>query len=316
MYSRREDFVIKYQESIIYLSTSFAFLSVFILGAGRYRTILLFAFFYILKTLFSVYKKDIKILYYLFLPALLVLFYSDVITGQIYPIFPHLHFLITILIVVIVEMLFRIFSSKILQSASNNMLFKICPKCMYNNKILVIKCAYCSYSKELGINDVRTDMRSEISKSEKIISEIEKYKKSGLLKNPSRKIITILNLDPDDFILINCRIFPFNTFFKNDIQDLMSNLVMTAKKIYFIDYSFFAKGWRTKEFLSYDEIIEVSVAMKREFASKEPVLFIKAKNNYEIHFRKLFPYRKKIHAIVECIKKRNPKVNFSIDFLL
>jgi hypothetical protein len=37
------------------------------------------------------------------------------------------------------------------------------------------------------------------------------------------------------------------------------------------------------------------------------------KSRYEILFSTLFPYRKKIHEIINCIKRRNPVINVKID---
>ena len=303
-------------QTIVILSYSVPFLLIFVMGIGRYRVVLSFSMFFLVKAALSYFKKENRLLYLLFLPVLLSMLYLDIKNGQIYPIFPRLNFIVTISIVIAIEVLMRGYINNILERLSDKVLFKVCPSCKYDNKNLVEQCNNCSYSKNNDGNLIEIEQSNNMPiVTLDINNEIENYNKVGLYRKPSKKIVDILNLSVGESVLINLKIFPFRTFFKDGNRDIANNLILTSQGIYFLDYSFFGSGWRMRKVISYGQIINVSFTSKKVFASEKPIFSINTANGlYEVLFSTFSPYREKIERIIDCIKKRNPKISVEIDF--
>lgn len=149
----------------------------------------------------------------------------------------------------------------------------------------------------------------KINESETI--EVEKYRKIGLFKKPKKSLLHLLDLNHNEEILINLRLFPLRSIFINNIKEgYAMRLVLTTERIIFI----LNRGWILKEFITYDSINEILLTRKRINSSTFPEVMIKTSTNtYEILFTTLFPYRDKINGIVDCMKNRNPNINAGID---
>jgi hypothetical protein len=114
-----------------------------------------------------------------------------------------------------------------------------------------------------------------------------------------------LQLKSNEVLLINLKVFPFKSFFKNGAEEIVKNLVLTTERVLFVDYSFLGSGWRFREILLLDDI-QYLTASKNE----EPFIKFQTKENYfEIYFRNFIPYKNKIAGIMNCIKKRNSHVS-------
>jgi len=146
---------------------------------------------------------------------------------------------------------------------------------------------------------------------EDIAIEIENYKKIGLFKKPKDRDLNFLDLRNDEKVLINLRLFPFKSIFINNIKERYAKrLILTTKRIIFI----INRGYIFKEFFPYNDITDLLITKKWYISGDFPVIIIKTvSDTYEILFATLFPYRKKIHGIIDCIKKRNPKIDMKID---
>jgi hypothetical protein len=145
---------------------------------------------------------------------------------------------------------------------------------------------------------------------EAILMEVENYKKVGLFKVPKKKLLDLLALGVNEEVLINLRIFPGRSIFRDNIRERYAKcLVLTTERIFIIN-----RGWIIKEAISFDKIKEVLVTRKWQISSDVPVIIIKTINSvYDIYFYSIFFYKKKIWGIVDCIKKRNSKINVEID---
>ncbi len=140
--------------------------------------------------------------------------------------------------------------------------------------------------------------------------EIDKYRKAGLYKKPKKQLLNLLGLKRNKEILINFRIFPSRSIFKNDIRERHAKyLVLTTERIFIVN-----RGWIIKEVISFDEITDVLVMRKWQISTDVPVIIIKTINDsYEIFFYGFFSKIKKIKGIIDCIKERNPNINLEID---
>jgi len=146
---------------------------------------------------------------------------------------------------------------------------------------------------------------------EDIAIETKKYKKIGLFKKPKNRLLSLLDLKHSEEVLINLRLFPFRSIFKNDIKERYAKrLVLTTERIIIV----IKRNWILKYSLPYYEVTDIFITKEWYISGDFPVINIKTANDtYKILFTTLFPYRKKIQAIVDCIKKRNPKINVEID---
>lgn len=302
-------------DAIILFSTSVATLLVFLSGLGRYRVILLFFIFFLLRAVFSYFKLSSTGLYLLLLPVLLIVLPLDIKYGQFLPLFPNLHFIISITFLIVVELLARSCTVGILRRLTNKEIFRVCPECMYDNRNLVDECASCNYKS--SSSDSIVEQRSPVSGiklANDIKKEIDKNTKLGLLKKPSGKILKSLRLEVDENILVNIKIFPNRSFFKNGVREVGGNFVMTTKRIVFIGFSFLGGGWRFKEIIHYDQLSDIRVEMKQLVTKKEPVIVFKTIDNvYELYFKSLLPFRNKINGIIDCLRKNNASVPITID---
>lgn len=147
--------------------------------------------------------------------------------------------------------------------------------------------------------------------NEDIVVEIESYKNIGLFTKPKKQLLDFLILQQDEEILINLRLIPSRSIFKNDIRERYAQrLILTTERIIFI----INKGYILKEFFPYTQITDILVTKRWYISGDHPVIVIKTANDtYEVLFLSLFSYKKKIQGIVDCIKKRNPKINVEID---
>jgi hypothetical protein len=144
--------------------------------------------------------------------------------------------------------------------------------------------------------------------------EIDTYKKAGLFKNPSKKLLKILDLTSSESILINLKVVPFRAILKNNKEEpTASNIILTTGKLIFV-----SNGWVMKynETVSYNEIQDILVTKKELHKAEVPVIIIKTENDtYEIFFFEISLKRifKKINGIIDCIRKRNPNIDIRID---
>ena len=309
-------FVTNNYNAILNLSSSIIELLIFATGLGRYRIILFYSAFSLLKAIFNWLKvDDLRILYFFYLPILVITLYVDIQKGQFYPIFPKLPFWITVLILVVAELSTREYVKKMLWKLSDGEIFSVCPSCKYDNRNIVTQCSNCSFRKGIEkVDEKRYEYRDSTLIYSNLNKEIENYKKIGLFKKIPLRIFNLLGICENETILIYSRVFPFKSLFKNSIRLILNNIVLTSERIIFVDYYFFSSGWRVKEVFSYDEIVEVVATMKKLGIKKEPVIIIKTiKDSYELFFRTLFPYRGKIKGIIDCIKKRNPNIPVTMD---
>ncbi len=115
--------------------------------------------------------------------------------------------------------------------------------------------------------------------------------------------------------------FAFIWFSKDGVTKYGLNLLLTNKRMIFIDYSLFGgSGWHLRENIFYDDIISLSAAKHVLGINEKPTLFITTtQHSYEIGFFHILPDSEivqinKVLAIIDCIKKRNPHIETQVTF--
>lgn len=130
--------------------------------------------------------------------------------------------------------------------------------------------------------------------------EIERFKEIDLYKKSYKQLLGFVNLNTNEEILINLRLFPFGNIFINNVRERYAKyLILTTDRIIFV----VNRGYLSKKFFSYNKITDIVTTRKWYISGNQPVIIIKTENNtYEIMFTTLF-YRKQVEGIVNCIKK-------------
>jgi hypothetical protein len=137
-------------------------------------------------------------------------------------------------------------------------------------------------------------------------AEIKYYKKIGLFKMPDNSILNLLRLKNNEKILINLKIFPFRSIFKNDIRERHAQfLILTNDRILII-----RKDISISDIILFDDLTNLIISKKWLMTADLPVISIKTSTDlFDIYFYKIAPYKKKIEGIISCIQQRNPKIS-------
>lgn len=314
MFSRLKEQAVRNHKAVRYFSMGAVTWLVFAIGLARYRSVLCFGLFFILWGFVAYSETKHKLLTIALLPSLLVTLYLDVHNGQLFPVVPHLSVLITIVSLVVIGELFMNGIYRVLTKWSGGALFEMCPRCKCNNKSLVDQCSHCSYKKTLSHNEIMNkEMIEGVEIDPAIASEIAEYRKAWF-EQPTKKILSLLGLHRNEFVLTNLNLSPLASYFKDGVRSVAGNMVLTTERIIFIHRVFFEKGWRMREDVPYSELIEVCICVKRLVVAEEPVISIKTQScNYEICFRTTTSYEKRISAIISCIRGMSPGVKITTD---
>lgn len=309
--------IIEKHEAVVAFFMGLETLLVFAVGLGRYRTVLVFGFFFLLRALLRWAARKERFLLILMLPALLTSIYYDFTRGQIFPVFQFGNALITIASLMIADALFvRLFLNRVLQKWSSQALFKVCPICKFDNKSLVNRCACCSYYKADIVESYTAEDRliDVPHMPNDLINEIEEYKRAGFNKQPSKKTIKLVGLNFDEYILLNMRFFASPSFFIDGVRTVADNFLLTTQRVIFIHSLFFEKGWRMRETIIYKDITRLLITSRRVLNTDQPSLRIETQNGYyEIGFQAITDYREKIDNIILCIRRRRPDVRIESD---
>ena len=297
-----KNFLIKYHDGAVNLSGFLATSLVFLSGIGRYRTVLAYALYCLLKGLWAVVGKGAEAKYIL-LPTIIISLYFDLTKGQIWPLFERSYFIVSVGIAVVLDTLARRRVQKLIEEISKGDLFIICPSCNYDNKELVKICQACSYKKGDPFSALRrTDLLSV------------RGEKGGVIRMPER-VIQMLGIKEQEKILFSMRVFPFKSVFRNGEQEIVTFFVLTNTRIIFLDYHYFSYSWRKKDILSLSDIISVQGKMKKMYMVLQPEFVITTRSGdiYEIVYKKYGRYRQRIEDVCSLIKKINPEINVSVD---
>ncbi|MBI5633431.1 MAG: hypothetical protein HZA15_08145 [Nitrospirae bacterium] len=317
-HQRLKSSLIDNYDSIISLGGSGLWLSIFIAGIGRYRTVLFFATYYLILAGFELKKKNPWILHVIFLPAAIITLRFDLSAGQLFPLFIYHNFILTMSIVSIVRMLLiQGYLFRALQILSAKTIFRTCPRCRFDNMRLVIQCTNCLYDKsqEASILDAINTGSSTMASAD-IKSETEIYMAAGAYQPPTDKLIRLIGLNDGEIILINIKCFFRIRYYKNSHRDAVSNLVLTTKRIIFVHSLIDSDGWRLKETIDYHKLTEASTEMTKHFTNKVPALLLNtASDRYEITFSSATPYAPKLISILDCIRKRRSGIPITIKAL-
>lgn len=277
-----------------FVSTSLIFLC----GIGRYRLVVVYAVYCLLKAL-PIFKNIEKVL---FLPATVVAVFFDITKGPIYPVFSNNNLLITLPVLIIADAAARSLINKLISNISEKDLFVACPSCNYDNKELVRKCIKCSYD----INKILDKNIPKIStdcKGDKIPPEL----------------LHLINLEESEEILFHKKLSSNLVCYKNDNRELRKHFIIATSHIILIDYSSFGfhipKSYREIDIVPMNNIEIIKCEMRTIFTAKSPFLEIKTLDEdvFGISFSSLSNYKNEMYEITNQIRKANTQVKTIIN---
>jgi hypothetical protein len=274
---------------------------IFSSGIGRYRFVLVYALYSLLKAVSAIITvKPAIFLFYL--PATLISFYLDATNGPVFPLYSSNSLLIAFPVMFITDNMMRKLFNKFIGHITVNQYFNVCPSCHFKNKDLTKQCADCSYEKGKQLTLMTTDISPDL-KGNKI--------PTGLLN--------LLNRGENEVILLHRRITLTMAVFKNGARQLRKHFIITTTNIIFLDYDSFRiripGSWRQRDVIPLTDIAGVEGKMKSRMMAKRPFLIFRTTSGdiYEIVFSRYERYHQGINDIANLIKRTNPQVEMKIE---
>lgn len=296
MFDNKRQFIALNNSAILDLVSAICVTLLFASGLGRYRLVLVYAVYSLIKSILSFANPSSKVPP-IFLPATLVAIYFDITKGPIVPIFTQNTLLLSLPIMLIIDWFVRHYAKQLIVNITESQMFSVCPSCKYDNKNLVDKCIYCSFEKGTKSSDLQPNM----------------------LKSNNKlpvKVLRMIDLKDAEAVLFCMKIFPFKALLKNGVREIRTYLIITTADLILLDYQYFSESWREKDILSLMDIVSVKGKMKEVYISEEPFLEITTSSNdvYEISFNKFGSFKKDCSTITDVIRKLNPAVNIQLNF--
>lgn len=274
---------------------------IFFSGVGRYRVILIYALYCLIKAMSKSISIE-RILSLFFLPIIIMALYLDINNGPIFPIFNSNSLLIALIVMIISEISIRNLVANIISNIVNYELFMICPLCNFNNNLLVKSCKNCNYNSRKQI--------------EKNVSKLSTFFKGD--KIPSW-IICSLNLDENEVIVFHKKLYRNIVVCKNDERIIRKNMIITKVKIILLDYQRFIffnnTGYREIDIIPIETIKIIKCQMKYIYMSKRPCFEIVTISGdvFLISLSSFTNYKQEIENIVSAIKNTNKIIETVID---
>lgn len=302
MNSRVKELFVRRHNLVLHLTSFLTASLIFLSGVGRYRTVLVYAAYCLLKSVWTFIKPGREVKYVL-LPAIIFSLYLDITKGQFFPLFLSGNLVVALLAMVITDTLLRRGVERFIEHSAEGNLFVKCPSCKYDNKELVGRCVFCFYEKGHSVSVAPANL------------SVPLVAVGSNVKMPSNKIIRMIGVGADERILFLMKVFPFKSVFRNGKQEIMNVFVLTEDRMILLDYHYFSSSWRKRYDIAVSEILIVEGKMKRIYMAQQPSLEIKTRpgHTYEIVFRRFGGYKEKIFAIGNLIKQLNPETKVTID---
>lgn len=296
-----KDCILQHRHFFLEIFGCFVVTSIYLSGVGRYRVVLVFAVYLLLRA-FSALVDIEKTLTAILLPALVVALYFDVTKGAFFPLYNKNSLIVALALVVVFEILSRQFLSDKISKLSDKKIFVVCPKCSFDNEELVLLCRNCNYGKNGKDGGVESSGNS---------IALEKYGEGWIA--PS------LNLRDGESLEYYKKLSADVLYFKNNNRSLLKRVALTKSKMFFLDIKKSLIPWkksiRSIDYLNIEDINSISVYVKYIHMSKRPFLEISTQNNcsYVIVMSRLSDYKRDINRIINYIKDINKNVSISFD---
>jgi hypothetical protein len=274
---------------------------IFFSGIGRYRYVLVYAIYSLLKALSAIISVE-QTIFLIYIPATLISIYLDATDGPIFPLYSKNSLIIAFPVMFITDNIIRKLFNKFIGHLTVGQYFVVCPSCHYKNKDLTEKCANCSYEKGKQLVLTTTKISPDL-KGNKI--------PAGLLK--------LLNIGESEVILFYRKISMTTAVLKNGTQQLRKHFVVTTTSAIFLDHDSFRIripiSWRQRDIIPLINIVAVEGKMKTRKMAKRPFLIFRTISGdiYEIVFSRYEKYKEGINDIANLIKRANPQVDMKIE---
>jgi hypothetical protein len=292
-----EQIASQYRNFIINITGLLTVSLIFSSGIGRYRVVLVYAVYYLLKAL-SALLKDEQRIFLLFFPATVIALFFDVTKGPIFPLFAKNYLVIALPVMMVVDTFVVNSVKKMISNITEGQFFIVCPSCNYGYKDLVEKCLNCSYKKG----------NQQTMSAAKIAPSVKGDKMSPWLLN-------LLSIGVGEKILFHKKLNLFTQQLKNGERVARKHFVITTANVIILDYYSFhirmPKSWRERDVILLSDIVAVEGKMKQFYMTMRPFLIIRTINNdvYEIILSTFFgKYVAEIKEIAALIKEANPQV--------
>lgn len=276
----------------------------FLVGIGRYRTILLTSCYYFIEAIF-VYAR-VKPIYTkpIFGPLVIIMLFIDFKYGQLLPIYPNNNVLVAIFAFVLAELLFNKYLIVFIQKISNYYYFGCCPHCHYANKELTNKCSNCGFV----ANDLPRNKSERIPLTFKSIRLNSKCNTALTFQVPS-KCLSLLNFDNNEECIGSLRIFPERGIYVNGSKILVKYIIITTARIILLDYHFYYSGWTYRQYVDIGSIHSVVITRKFHHNKQVPMLLLNTHDmTYEIFYSPFESAFDKLEAIAGCMKDINTAI--------
>jgi len=306
MQMKLKHIVTEYHNFMIEISGFATACLIFACGIGRYRLVVVYAAYCLLKALstfaLSTFKNIEKGLNLILLPAVVVASFLDMTKGPIFPLFTINHWLIALSVLIIAAVVVRNLLRKWISNISEEELFVVCPLCNFDNKELVTNCIKCAYdiSKTL---DKKLPKISACFKGDKIPPEL----------------IFLLNIGESEEILYHKKLSKKLACYKNNNLIIRKHFIITTSYFILLDYKGFGfhipKSYCEIDIVPLTNIEVVKCEMKRINISKSPFLEIKTfgEDIFGIAFSCFGNYKGELDEIVSLIKKANSQAETIMD---
>lgn len=269
---------------------------IFSFGIGRYRFVIVYAIYALLKALSAIIRFE-KNIFLLYLPATLISIYLDATNGPIFPLYSKNNLIIAFLVMILADYIMRKLFNELINYITGGQYFVVCPSCHFKNKDLTGKCINCSYEKGRRLASMTTMISPDL-KGNKI----------------PVWLLNLLNIGESDVILLYKKIFPTTAVLKNGTKQLRKHFIITTTNAIFLDHQSFCIripiSWRQRDVIPLVDITAVEGRMKTRKLAKRPFLILRTVSGdvYEIVFSRFEKYQERINDIAILIKRANPQV--------
>lgn len=284
-----------HREAIVYTTIAFSVAMTYAIGIARYRLVLVFALYFVLKSIENVWPTRAR-LSYLLLPIFVVTLIVDIHRGPLYPIFETNSLVLGLAAMLMGTTIATVIMKRAIVAVSHGDTFVYCPVCLHDNNDIVTKCRQCSYPQD--------------NASESATSTF-----GGTVGGLPRRVMQMLGLHQNEQVVFKSKLFPNRSVFEDGTRVIRKYLVVTSQRLIFIDYFYFAQGWRERRDIPLENVSRIDGSYQKNRFAKQPVLTIRTRSGscFEVVYELFADHKKQIPEIATAIKKLNPKVGVHVD---
>ena len=228
-----------------------------VLGFGYYRVTLFIFSYFIFKAILR-NEQARRFLNFFYVPIIGFSLYFDYMYGSLWSMYKWERFYHSILLIIIIDYTATKYINAFVELVSDGRVFSYCTKCKYENIKLTSVCKNCGYDAERGngsshpSDNTNTNQISYSTNYPLLSQKLTDYE------------IANIGLSTDEIIRVCLKRYSLNAIYIDGIKTLCTYIVITNRHLIIIDSIKVHRGWRFREKVKLDSIIDVS-AEKRKF---------------------------------------------------